>query len=68
MNHREAFIKAMLSQVKNPFVKNSLRNEYLNHIQDAIQDELESGLSLEDAETIVIERLGNPLEIGRALN
>lgn len=68
MNHREAFIKAMLSQVKNPFVKHSLRNEYLSHIQDAIQDELESGLSLEDAETIVIERLGDPLEIGRALN
>ncbi|MEG0328162.1 MAG: permease prefix domain 1-containing protein [Erysipelothrix sp.] len=68
MKNREAFIKAMLSQVKNPFVKKSLRSEYLSHIQDAIENELELGIGLEEAEAKAVENLGDPLEIGRALN
>lgn len=68
MKNRETFIKAMLSQVKNPFVRNSIRNEYMNHIQDLIENELESGLSLEEAEIQAINQLGDPLEIGQSLN
>ena len=67
MNKKE-FLESIRKQIHFVFDRDSIELEYKQHIEDSIADLISEGYSKEEAERIAVERMGNPIEIGKALN
>lgn len=67
MNKQE-FLESIRKQIHFVFDRDSIEKEYNAHIEDSILDLMEEGCSKEEAERIAIEQMGDPIEIGKALN
>jgi len=67
MNKKE-FLESIRKQIHFIFDRDSIELEYKQHIEDSILDLIEEGYSEEEAERIAIEKMGDPIEIGKQLN
>ena len=67
MNKQE-FLESIRKQIHFVFDRDSIELEYIQHIEDSVLDLMEDGYSKEEAENIAIERMGDPIEIGKQLN
>lgn len=67
MNKQE-FLKSIRKQIHFVIDRNSIEQEFNQHIEDSVLDLMEEGYSMEEAERISVERMGNPIEIGKQLN
>ena len=67
MNKQE-FLESIRKQIHFVFDRDSIEQEYSAHIEDSVLDLMEDGYSKEEAEKIAIEQMGDPIEIGKALN
>lgn len=50
------------------FDRDSIEQELAQHLQDAMDDLREEGYSKEEAETLAVQRMGSPEEVGKQLN
>lgn len=67
MNKQE-FLENIRKQIHFVFDRDSIEQEFNQHIEDSIADLISEGYSKEEAERIAVERMGNPIEIGKQLN
>lgn len=65
---REQFIRLLLHEVKFFPARARIREEYEAHFADAVERLRCQGKSEEEAEALAAERMGDPVELGRALN
>lgn len=65
---KEYFIRTLCDEIKYKKIRPTIANEYRNHIDELTRDLIEGGLSPETACNTAVERMGNPCEIGKALN
>ena len=67
-NNREKWIEASLKQVRCRPVHDELWAELEGHIEDKIEDLTASGLAAGDAESLALRAMGDPEEVGKALD
>ena len=67
MNKQE-FLESIRKQIHFVFDRDSIEQELNAHIEDSILNLMEDGYSKEEAEKIAIKQMGDPIEIGKALN
>ncbi|TCT15652.1 hypothetical protein EDC18_103361 [Natranaerovirga pectinivora] len=65
---RDAFLDKVITYIKFPFDRSSIRLELKNHIDDKIQEYMKDGYHREKAEETAINEMGDPKEIGVLLN
>lgn len=64
----DRFLENVLSYIKFPFVKESIKLELQSHIIDRLEDYIEEGYDREEAEELSIKDMGDPKELGILLN
>lgn len=64
----EEFLLKVLSYIKNPFIKNSIRKELESHLQDRIESLEMRGVDKFDAEKRSVESMGSAEILGQQLN
>lgn len=64
----EEFLDDVLSFIKFPFDRATIRKELESHLQDKIEDYIEQGYDEEAAEQLSISNMGEAKEIGTELN
>lgn len=64
----EEFLKVVLSHIKFPFDRNSIKSELEDHILDKIEYYINEGYDEAEAENRALKDMGNPREIGAQLN
>lgn len=62
------YIESICSQIKNKEVQEEVWNEFLNHIEESVENYISNGLSKEEAVNVTIKDMGDSFEIGRRLN
>lgn len=62
------FIKEVISHIKFPFDRDDIEEELKSHIQDKFEYYYNEGIDQETAEELTLKDMGNPTEIGIALN
>ena len=67
-NNITEYLDTACDQIKSRQTRLSARAELMSHIQFAICDLKQTGLSEEDAEKKSLERLGNPNDIGKQIS
>ena len=67
MNKQE-FLESIRKQIHFVFDRDSIEQEFNQHIEDSTFDFMSEGYSKEEAEKIAIEQMGDPIEIGKQLN
>ena len=65
----EAFLDTVCAQVRWPYCRSKIRRELAAHLEDRIcYLTAQRGYAYEDAEEEAVRNMGDPVEIGRALN
>ncbi|MCL2441720.1 MAG: permease prefix domain 1-containing protein [Treponema sp.] len=67
-NNITEYLDTVCDQIKSRQTRLSARAELMSHIQFAICDLKQTGLSEEDAEKKSLERMGNPNDIGKQIS
>jgi len=67
MNKKD-YLKKVRKEIQFIFDRDAIENELSNHIEDSIQDLMKDGLSFEEAESVAISQMGDPVEVGKLLN
>lgn len=67
MNKKD-YLKKVRKEIQFIFDRDAIENELSNHIEDSIQDLMKDGLSFEEAESVAISQMGDPVEVGKQLN
>lgn len=65
---KEEFLKTMTDQIRCRMARNAVREEYSAHIEDQIQDFINSGMEREEAEEAAVLEMGDPVENGNEMN
>lgn len=68
MNTKDKFLSTLISCIKYPFDRKRIKKEYEQHIDEKIHDFMTEGYDESVAENMAIDRMGDPLEIGKQLN
>ncbi len=68
MNRYHIFLDELMKEIKYPFVRRKIRNEYTAHLDDAYEAFLAQGMNPKTAESYAMAAMGNPQEIGQMLN
>ena len=61
---KEAFLESACEQVSYKPIRDSLRKELDDHMEDRLLEYMESGLAKEDAEIRAVNQMGDPVAIG----
>lgn len=64
----ETFCAAVCAKVRWPFARWDITQELTGHLQDHAASLEEKGLSPEEAQSQAVAAMGDPAELGRALN
>ena len=67
MNIKE-FLNEIGQRIKYEPVKELIKSEIKQHIQDIKEEYIVEGIEEEDAEIKAVKQMGNPIEIGKSLN
>lgn len=67
MNKQE-FLESIRKQIHFVFDRDAIEQELNQHIEDCMLDLMSEGYSKEEAESIAVEQMGDPIEIGKQLN
>ena len=65
---KEEFLRTVRKQIHFVFDRDDVENELNQHLSDSIEDLMEEGLAVEEAEYLAVEQMGNPVEVGKLLN
>ena len=65
---KEEYINLVSKQIHYIFDRKSIEEEIKDHLEDSIFDLMEEGLSKEDAESLAVVQMGDPVEVGKMLN
>lgn len=65
---KKEFIERVLAQVRFRWDHTKIRDEFNDHFADRMDEYLAEGMTSEEAESRIAEAMGDPEEIGRALN
>lgn len=68
LSKKDKFLEEVLSYIKFPFDRNSIRKELQNHIDERITDYIEQGNDAEEAELLAVNAMGSAKEVGTELN
>lgn len=68
MNRYHTFLDKLMKEIKYPFVRRKIRNEYTAHLDDSYEAFLAQGMNPKTAESYAMAAMGNPQEIGQMLN
>lgn len=68
MHNSDKFINEVISYIKFPFDREDIKKELQNHMQDRMEDFKSRGIDSITAEELTIKSMGDPKEIGLALN
>ncbi len=67
-NKVDDFLKELGSKISYGPDRDQIKGEIKDHLLDKIDFYIAGGKSLEEAETLAVEAMGDPLEVGRLLN
>ncbi|CAM3598251.1 permease prefix domain 1-containing protein [Erysipelothrix anatis] len=68
MRRYQTFLDALIGEIKDPFIKKTIRAEYTAHLDEHYEELLAQGIPAKDAEAAAIASMGDPYTIGRDLN
>lgn len=68
MNERKSFLQQVMSHIRSKEAKKLVAMELDYHMEEAIKDWREKGLSEEEAEKRAVKQMGNPDTLGMKLN
>ena len=66
--NKNKFLKTVCKKIRFGWDREIVSRELEFHIEDSISDLISEGYSKEEAESIAIEQMGDPIEIGKQLN
>lgn len=64
----EHYLKLLLEQIRCKRVHPYIKEEIQAHIEDQIEDNIQLGMTMEEAEKAAVEDMGSPVEVGIALD
>ena len=64
----EQYLKLLLEQIRCKRVHPYIKEEMQAHIEDQIEDNIQLGMTMEEAEKAAVEDMGSPVEVGIALD
>lgn len=64
----EEYIQILLEQIRCKKAQPYIREEICGHLEEQIEDNMAAGMSRVDAEKAAVEDMGNPVEVGVALD
>lgn len=64
----EQYLKLLLEQIRCKRVHSYIKEEIQAHIEDQIEDNIQLGMTKEEAEKAAVEDMGSPIEVGIALD
>lgn len=66
--NKEKYLQTVRKQIYFIFDRDAIETELKDHIYESVQDLMEEGISLEEAEEQAVKQMGDPIEVGKLLN
>lgn len=66
--NRTEYLETLTEQIRNKHAKELVREEIIAHIEDQKEAYLLEGISAEEAETLAVKEMGNPVDAGAKLD
>ena len=65
---KDKYLQTVRKQIHFVFDRDAIEAELNEHICESMQDLVDEGFSLKEAETQAVKQMGNPIEVGKLLN